>query len=612
MKKEGRKLLAFNYFETAEQLHEVSKGLLSVSVIWMGLAYFVWLVLRNEYGEHDFKSLLALAIGFGPWLLKAFLDYRTGMILTIVATPFFVAPSIPHWFTQGFGDLFAFTTVVGCLFSHRRKVILKLFSCMRRKNYIWIALLWLSGVLSLVAQLTEGNITESGVRYALSELAGIGLAFGFMAALVDEVSSEKDLARIYWGFGLSLIAVLAYGVVSAGFTLRCVGGYYGSSLLSPNQGIAASFLTPNSFVSYAVVALPFVMALYFACREPKRSAALMCMLLLIYMVEASLSRAGLVALAVQLVGFVAITRWRKSTRVVTVTYIGLLFFTFVVWWYPACMCDDAPPWACAPWYVAKQELGIDTNDEEALKNSIFQSFPAARDGRGTVHTQGSAWRYEKKSKSGVKRLSADQSAQRIDQRFHESLPKNEDSSRRVTAKLAKEIGMLDFAQGIIKGAAETRIIPKGAIDNTRIALIREAYSIWREHWLFGVGIGQLDRHIAIGQYNYKAHNVYLTILAEQGLIGGIAWIGWLAGLSLVVWRFRRDLTDLRHAAPFLMLSFIGVCVMSLFIDHLRAIWLWQLFASMLATDKVGGFRSVSHAGYDSRPILKKVPIFKRT
>ena len=547
----GGKLSVFSSFNAARRVSEVNKWLLSVASICMGLAYFLWLVLRNEYGEHDSKALAALAIGFGPWLLKAFLDYRTGIVLTIVATPFFVAPSIPHWFTQGFGDLFALATVAGCAFYHRRRLLPKLASCMARKRYVWIALLWSSGVLSLVAQVIGGSIEAGGERYALAELAGIGLAFGFMALIVHEVSSEKDLARIFWGFGLALSVVLAYGIVGAGFTLRCAGGYYGASLLSPNQGVAASFLAPNSFVSYAAVALPFILALYFAWPWPKRVAVLMCMLLFIYMVEASLSRAGLVVLAVILAGFVAIARWRKGTRVVTLAYVGVLPLTFIVWWYPACMCDDAPPWACAPWYVAKQELGIEKH-------------------------YGRMWK-----KEDERRILRDETAG------------EERSGRSARAGAGAGRGMLDVTRKIIKGASETRIVPKGAIDNTRIALVREAYSIWREHWLFGVGIGQLDRHIAIGGYNYKAHNVYLTILAEQGMIGAIAWIGWLAGLSLVVWRFRGHLTDFGHAAPFLMLAFIGVCVMSLFIDHLRSIWLWQLFALMLAAEKVGGFRTVS-------------------
>ena len=80
----------------------------------------------------------------------------------------------------------------------------------------------------------------------------------------------------------------------------------------------------------------------------------------------------------------------------------------------------------------------------------------------------------------------------------------------------------------------------------------------------------------------RGHNVILTILAVQGIVGIMAWTGWLASFLAVFWHARRQLAESVHPSEFLFLAFVGMVVQSMVMDFSRSIWLWQLSALILA------------------------------
>ncbi|MDX8380916.1 MAG: O-antigen ligase family protein [Ghiorsea sp.] len=73
----------------------------------------------------------------------------------------------------------------------------------------------------------------------------------------------------------------------------------------------------------------------------------------------------------------------------------------------------------------------------------------------------------------------------------------------------------------------------------RLVLYSSVFEVWKEHWLFGVGLGNLGGHYLTGQaaaFAYlpsglsglgatsNAHNHFLQAISEGGLIGFILWV----------------------------------------------------------------------------------------
>jgi len=68
-----------------------------------------------------------------------------------------------------------------------------------------------------------------------------------------------------------------------------------------------------------------------------------------------------------------------------------------------------------------------------------------------------------------------------------------------------------------------RILTTGSSDWIRLQMIPISFNIWANHLLCGAGIG----NITIAPSNYlkaEAHNMYLNILAEMGILGFITFI----------------------------------------------------------------------------------------
>lgn len=502
-----REPFGFQVVGLAPALARVPIWLLAAAAVWMAAWYGAWLYLQMVHGEHSALALAAVIVGFAPFLIWALIDYRKGLLLTVMATPFFVAPVIPHGFTQGFGDLFAAFAVLGYLFRHPHpRNWLRLW----QPGYIWLVLIVLVAAISLLAAPPLGADAKYGVKYGLAEIAGYSLAITYLAVLAHEIRDVRDMQAVLKTVGLAVLVVIYYGLIGAEMSRICVSGYYGANEpLSSNEGIASTFFSTNYHASYILAVLPLALLFYLrsASNRFARLVAAAVVVLLVFFVQGSLSRAGLLGLTVVWAGWFAITRWQTGSRMMSIALALMLPLTFLIWWYPACTCSDAPPSACVPWYVVKQELA--------------------------------------------------------------------------KQELAKQ-GIVTVTREVVIGANAARFAPKGWTDSIRLQLIENALTAWCDYPLTGVGVGRLADYSFAGEDANRSHNVVLTVLAEQGLLGLLAWGGWWLFLASLFWRHRQELIERGHTLAFLALSFAVMTLVSMFADQYRVIWLWQLGALIVA------------------------------
>lgn len=504
-------------FHAAPSLAHVPLRTIALAGAWMAVWYCAWLWLREMDGERSLPALLSIFIGFLPLLLLALFDYRKGLVLAVVATPFLVAPVIPHWFTQGFGDLFAVCAVVGFAARHP---LPRQWIKVWHPGAVWLAVIIVAAVASLLLAPPLPMAAQYGFKYGVAEIAGYSLAIAFLLVLVCEIKNREDAIVVLKSIGIALVIVLLFALLSAHMTWGCIGGYTSVTPLTCNQAIMATVGNPNYFASYVLAALPLAL-LYYLRATPKsmpRVLAFAAILLLVFVVQGSMSRMGFLGLSLVWLGWLAITRWKPGTRTLAVTFGIMLPLTPVVWYYPACTCQDASVWACVPRYVAEQEL----------------------------------------AKYGFGLLGSD-------------------------ARAAKEAFIYTIASG--------KTSPKGWGDHTRRQLAKNAVHAWTASPATGVGVGLLGNYSVANDRPNRAHNIVLTSLGEQGLVGVLAWCGLWLYLASRFWEHRHIVVRRNHPVAFLLLSFLAITMTSMFVDQYRAIWLWQVMAlvlvypRMFATDK---------------------------
>lgn len=121
---------------------------------------------------------------------------------------------------------------------------------------------------------------------------------------------------------------------------------------------------------------------------------------------------------------------------------------------------------------------------------------------------------------------------------------------------------------------------------TRRVFYRNTVEIIREHWVMGVGAGGFAHayreHIAdkypLGDWRAEPtgdpHNQYLAVFVEHGIIGVLAFVGWLVALVL-------DRVGPQAYRGLAVAFLIGWCVTSLFSSHFRTFVEGHLLATFL-------------------------------
>ena len=123
--------------------------------------------------------------------------------------------------------------------------------------------------------------------------------------------------------------------------------------------------------------------------------------------------------------------------------------------------------------------------------------------------------------------------------------------------------------------------------NSRPELFAAAIDMTLQHPISGVGLNQFAEHSALfgglterGQPHETAHNVYLSLSAETGLIGASAFLCFLALIA------QRALVALRHRHPLARAvafgcaaSLFGFAIQGMTVSLNRNNLLWATFSS---------------------------------
>ena len=108
--------------------------------------------------------------------------------------------------------------------------------------------------------------------------------------------------------------------------------------------------------------------------------------------------------------------------------------------------------------------------------------------------------------------------------------------------------------------------PAAVID--RLTIWRMALTVWGDHPILGVGLGnfrdhalarQIDLLVPLGYQSFHAHNTYLEILADTGIVGLLCYILFLVAMVRCLLHRWRGLRGARRSpASSLILAAIGV------------------------------------------------------
>jgi O-antigen ligase len=487
-------------FQPASSLDAVPRRRLLLVAIWMAVAYAVWIFLSQAPREHGYWELLPVIVGFAPLFLWALYDYRFGLLLAVMAAPLLNAPIIPHGFTQGFGDLFAACSIIGYLLRHPNP---SQWRELWRPEYVWLGLILAAAAVSLIFTPVWGLQVPYGIKYGLAEIAGYSLAMAFLVILVHEVRSQNDFNTTLCAVAAAMLVVVLFSLVGLSLSITCTVSNDVQTLLTTNGAITSTFSNPNYHAAYLICVLPLALWFYLNVLRGtwKRHLAFAGVILLILLVQLSFSRAGWIGLVILWLGWLAITRWTKGTRMLSIVFGLMLPLTGMFWGYAI--------YACQPDIA---NMGIKDRLEFSRKQS-----------------------------------------------------KNITTSSGVRAQLALN-----------------------------------AIKLWRENPVTGVGTALMSNFSFAGGSRNRAHNVLLTTLAEQGIVGASVWLGWLGCLAMAVWRARRRVSERGSQLAFLALALTGVVTTSMFMDSLRVISLWQLGALILAWSVIP--HKESHVPDDTKQI----------
>lgn len=127
--------------------------------------------------------------------------------------------------------------------------------------------------------------------------------------------------------------------------------------------------------------------------------------------------------------------------------------------------------------------------------------------------------------------------------------------------ISKEIvaGMISLFLIMFFIGINSRLLVKDEYDNERTLLAKSTYSMWIDHKILGVGLGNWDRFYKEKYISSEArerdlniaHNVHLQILSETGIIGGIGF--WGMNLGLFLFLLKRFIKNKKNALLYAML-----------------------------------------------------------
>jgi O-antigen ligase len=144
--------------------------------------------------------------------------------------------------------------------------------------------------------------------------------------------------------------------------------------------------------------------------------------------------------------------------------------------------------------------------------------------------------------------------------------------------------LINATFGIIKvlSPINSQIYSLGNIE-ARLAYWRTGFEIWKDHPVFGVGVGEMQRFAAMyrtpNQLKFdsanvlqdRAHNVFIDHFAEGGLISGIGWILFVITISYFAFEVANKSTNLNEKVQYGIFS---------------TIWFLYLFQAVISPDHI--------------------------
>ncbi|MBN8901110.1 MAG: O-antigen ligase family protein, partial [Rhodospirillales bacterium] len=109
----------------------------------------------------------------------------------------------------------------------------------------------------------------------------------------------------------------------------------------------------------------------------------------------------------------------------------------------------------------------------------------------------------------------------------------------------------------------------------RLTIWRTAFAVWSDNPIFGVGLGnfrdhamerQIDLLVPLGYESFHAHNTYIELLVDTGLVGLLSYLGFLGVMLSALLRRWRILRSDREseAATMTMAAIAGLGAYTVF------------------------------------------------
>ncbi len=146
----------------------------------------------------------------------------------------------------------------------------------------------------------------------------------------------------------------------------------------------------------------------------------------------------------------------------------------------------------------------------------------------------------------------------------------------------------------------------------RIALLKQGISMIPDYWILGVGMNNYHLYTANKQ---TAHNTYIEILIELGILGLIAYLVIIIAPLLALWRVQRQTEnaprgptrDIYYLSVGLQASFAGYCISSFF-GSVEYYWfLYYIAAFAIALKRIHGAEQAESATTEVQPIAVAEP-----
>ena len=302
------------------------------SLKWLLVATTLLLIghgiyLLSEVRGDDFIISAEVLMWFAvsPLIFVGLFDYRAALLLSIIGTPFFVTPPIPHLFVQGFGDIFALTATISFLMRYRLQVYL-LF---QNKTHLVLILLPCATLASIIFYLLTSNMLDvNSIKLQISEFAGLSLAVVYSLILASSLQSEKDFRIFIISILIAVVIAMIHGIVSLSMISACIEGLEGT-VMSRAGSIGGGFGNPNYFGAWLLLALPICLYLISNVQDSllKRWFYSLALLFILFLLLLTVSRTVLILMmSVIIIWAIFIKSWINKFKAVIILLLIITFF----------------------------------------------------------------------------------------------------------------------------------------------------------------------------------------------------------------------------------------------------------------------------------------------